>query len=246
MPGSCEVGAKLVLGTVCEVGNSAGILPVHTARIPRYLSALILACARNLAISGVTMQKLARSIVSFSLLTSSIVGTLALSACNTTPETETDRAALGNKTKAFVDNARSMDPSLSKFFDSCVGYAAIPSIAKGGFIVGGAYGKGEVFDKGGVRIGYCDVSQGSIGAQIGAQTFGEIIFFETKEAFTAFKGGKFALAAQASAVALQAGAGAAAKYQGGVAIFVLNPEGLMLEASVGGQQFGYQSTADVQ
>jgi lipid-binding SYLF domain-containing protein len=192
------------------------------------------------------MQKLSRGILSFTLVTASLAGALALSACSTTPETATDRAALSNKTKSFIENARSTDPSLSKFFDSCVGYAAIPSIAKGGFIVGGAYGKGEVFDKGGARVGFCDVSQGSIGAQIGAQTFGEIIFFETKEAFTAFKGGKFALAAQASAVALQAGAGAAAKYQGGVAIFVLNPEGLMLEASVGGQQFGYQSVADVE
>jgi lipid-binding SYLF domain-containing protein len=192
------------------------------------------------------MQKLSRGILTFSLVTASLAGALALSACSTTPETATDRAALSNKTTAFIENARTTDPSLSKFFDSCVGYAAIPSIAKGGFIVGGAYGKGEVFEKGGARVGFCDVSQGSIGAQIGAQTFGEIIFFETKESFAAFKGGKFALAAQASAVALQAGAGAAAKYQGGVAIFVLNPEGLMLEASVGGQQFGYQSVADVE
>jgi len=192
------------------------------------------------------MQTLARGILSLSLVTTALVSTLTLTACNTTPQSSEDRAALTTRTASFVSNAKSLDPSLTKFFDNCVGYAAIPSIAKGGFIVGGAYGKGEVFDKSGMRVGFCDVSQGSIGAQIGAQTFGEIIFFETKEAFTAFKGGKFALAAQASAVALQAGAGAAAKYQGGVAIFVLNPEGLMLEASVGGQQFGYQSNADVE
>ncbi|MCE2884340.1 MAG: hypothetical protein LW806_05495 [Planctomycetaceae bacterium] len=192
------------------------------------------------------MQTLARGILSLSLVATALVSTLTLTACNTTPQTAEDRAALTSRTASFVGNAKSLDPSLSKFFDNCVGYAAIPSIAKGGFIVGGAYGKGEVFDKSGTRVGFCDVSQGSIGAQIGAQTFGEIIFFETKEAMTAFKGGKFALAAQASAVALQAGAGAAAKYQGGVAIFVMNPEGLMLEASVGGQQFGYQSIADVE
>ena len=61
-----------------------------------------------------------------------------------------------------------------------------------------------------------------------------------------FKGGKFALAAQASAVALASGAGAAAKYDNGVAIFIVNPKGLMLEASVGGQQFGYQALADAE
>ena len=136
------------------------------------------------------MQKLFRGILSFSLVTTLLASALALPACSTTPETATDRAALSNKTTAFIENARTTDPSLSKFFDSCVGYASIPSIAKGGFVVVGAYGKGEVFDKGGARVGFCDVSQGSIGAQIGAQTFGEIIFFETNQSFAAFKGGK--------------------------------------------------------
>ena len=32
-------------------------------------------------------------------------------------------------------------------------------------IVGGAYGRGQVFEKGGRLVGYCDVSQGSIGRQ---------------------------------------------------------------------------------
>jgi len=89
------------------------------------------------------------------------------------------------------------------------------------------------------------VSQASIGAQIGGQSFGEIIFFENADALASFKAGRWAVAAQASAVALKAGAGAAAKYQDGVAIFIMNPEGLMLEASIGGQQFGYTAAADV-
>ena len=76
-------------------------------------------------------------------------------------------------------------------------------------------------------------------------SFGEIIFFETREAFSNFKGGQFALAAQASAVALTEGAGAAAKYDNGVAIFILQPKGLMLEASIGGQQFSFQALADL-
>jgi lipid-binding SYLF domain-containing protein len=169
----------------------------------------------------------------------------ALAACSTTPQSETKREALSIDTKAFVERTRKTDPTLDKFFDNCVGYAAFPSIGKGGFIVGGAYGRGQAFNKDGSLAGYCDVSQGSIGAQIGGQSFGEIVFFETKESFNAFKGGQFALAAQASAVAVKAGAGAAAKYEQGVALFIMNPEGLMLEASVGGQQFSFQSKGDV-
>ena len=177
------------------------------------------------------------------VLASALLGTV--SACSTTPDSQTKRDTLAIDTKAFVERTRTADPSLDKFFDTCVGYAAFPSIGKGGFIVGGAYGRGQAFDKDGSFAGYCDVSQGSIGAQIGGQSFGEIVFFETKDSFAAFKGGKFALSAQASAVAVKAGAGAAAKYEKGVAVFIMNPEGLMLEASIGGQQFSYQAKGDL-
>jgi lipid-binding SYLF domain-containing protein len=171
---------------------------------------------------------------------------LLLAACSTAPETRQERATLSVEAATFVSNAKSSDSSLSRFFGSCAGYAVFPEIGKGGLIVGGAYGRGQLFDRQGRLVGYCDVSQGSIGAQIGGQTFGEIVFFETDQAMTNFKGGKFALSAQASAVALSEGAGAAAKWTDGVAVFVMNPKGLMLEASIGGQQFGYQALADAE
>ena len=165
-------------------------------------------------------------------------------ACSTAPESTADRALLSSDTSAFLTRARTTDPSLSRFFDDCAGYAVLPEIGKGGFILGGAYGKGQLFDRDGRLIGYCDVSQGSIGAQIGGQTYGELIFFENDAALTRFKGDRFTLSAQASAVALAAGAGAATKYADGVAVFIMNPQGLMLEASVGGQQCSYQALAD--
>lgn len=171
---------------------------------------------------------------------------LATAACSTAPKSEAERTALQVDATSFLTQARETDPTLSRFFGNCAGYAVFPSIGKGGFIVGGAYGRGQLFDRDGRLLGYCDVSQGSIGAQIGGQSFGEIIFFQTKEAMQEFKGGQFALAAQASAVAVKAGAGASADYQGGVAVFVVNPVGLMLEASVGGQQFSYRAASDVE
>jgi lipid-binding SYLF domain-containing protein len=171
--------------------------------------------------------------------------TLAAAACSTAPKSEAERAGLQVDTTAFIAEARETDPTLERFFDNCAGYAVFPSIGKGGFIVGGAYGRGQLFDREGRLLGYCDVSQGSIGAQIGGQSFGEIIFFESMRKLQSFKGGEFALAAQASAVALASGAAAAARYDDGVAIFVLQPKGLMVEASIGGQQFNYQASADV-
>jgi lipid-binding SYLF domain-containing protein len=114
-----------------------------------------------------------------------------------------------------------------------------PGVGKGGVGVGGAYGRGELFE-GGKLAGYCTLTQASIGLQLGGQKYTELIFFETKAALDRFKSGNFAFAAQASAVALKSGASANAKYAGGVAVFTMGEAGLMYEASIGGQKFSFE------
>ena len=147
------------------------------------------------------------------------------------------------KAEAAVDMFKKADPTLDKFFKSAKGWAVFPSVAKGAIGIGGAGGKGVLFEKG-TPVGKTSLTQVTIGLALGGQSFSEIIFFENDRALTDFKDGRFALAAQASAVALTSGAGAAARYDNGVALFIMNPKGLMLEASVGGQQFSYQALAD--
>jgi hypothetical protein len=66
------------------------------------------------------------------------------------------------------------------------------------------------------------------------------VFFENAGTLANFKHGNFAFAAQVSAVAIKSGASANAKYQNGVAVFTMAKGGLMYEASVGGQKFGFQ------
>jgi lipid-binding SYLF domain-containing protein len=131
------------------------------------------------------------------------------------------------------------DPKLSRFFDNAVGYAVFPTVVKGAAGVGGARGSGIVFEKG-KAVGKASLTQGTIGAQLGGQTYSEVIFFETVPAFTDFKKGELALAAQVSAVAASADASKNAKYQDGVAVFTIGKGGLMAEASVGGQKFGFE------
>ena len=130
------------------------------------------------------------------------------------------------------------DAGLQKFFDESAGYAMFPSVGKGGFIVGGARGKGVVYQKGTV-VGEAVMTQASIGAQAGGQAFSEVIFFETPEALKDFKGGKFEMSAEVSAVAAAEGASKAAKYKNGVAVFTLPQKGLMVQASIGGQKFKF-------
>lgn len=130
------------------------------------------------------------------------------------------------------------DPGIQRFFNSAYGYAVFPSIGKGGFGLGGARGKGRVYAQG-QMIGKSTMTQFTIGFQLGGQKYSEIIFFKDKVALNDFTAGQFEFGAQASAVAVTAGASADAAYSNSVAIFTLTKGGLMYEASVGGQKFSY-------
>jgi len=130
------------------------------------------------------------------------------------------------------------DADLAKWFTAAYGYAVFPSITKAAVVVGGAAGNGRVFEKG-AYIGDAHVSQASIGAQLGGQSFSEVIFFETKAALDRFKENKFEMTAGLSAVAAAEGKSKDAKYTNGVAVFTHAKKGLMAEASVGGQKFKF-------
>jgi len=160
-------------------------------------------------------------------------------ACSTAPKTEADRASLADDSRGAMERFKREDVSLQSRIDKAHGYAIFPDIGKGGAIVGGAYGKGELYEKG-AKVGFCDVTQGTVGLQLGGQTYSQLILFEDQAAIDRFKSGKFAFSANASAVAVKAGAAAAAKYTEGVMVFTLTKGGLMAEASLGGQQFTYQ------
>jgi len=132
-----------------------------------------------------------------------------------------------------------VDPGVVRFFDTAPGYAVFSTVVKGGAGLGGAGGSGVLFE-GGKATGTASLAQGTIGLQLGGQTFSEVIFFETAAALSDFKKGTFALAAQASAVAGGAGTAATANYQRGVAVVAMPKGGLMCEASVGGQKFHFK------
>jgi lipid-binding SYLF domain-containing protein len=152
----------------------------------------------------------------------------------------------------------------ASFFSSCYGYAVFPTIGKGGLIVGGAHGKGHVYEKG-KFIGNTSVTQISVGFQAGGQAYSEIIFFEDKRALDEFTKENFEFAAGVSAVAITAAANASAgtsgasatasggkrdaktvggSYYKGVAVFTIVKGGAMYEASVGGQKFTCDAAKD--
>jgi len=147
----------------------------------------------------------------------------------------------------------------SSFFKRAYGYAVFPSIGKGGLVVGGAHGTGHVY-VGGKVVGESSMNQVTVGFQLGGQVFSQIIFFEDKRSFDEFTGGNFEFGAEASAVAITAGASAgtstsgntatasggqhdaatAGAYHKGMAIFTVAKGGLMYAATLGGQKYSYK------
>ncbi len=114
-----------------------------------------------------------------------------------------------------------------------------PNIGKGGIGIGGAAGNGVLTEKR-KRIGTAQMTQVTIGLQLGGQAYREVIFFEKKSDLDRFKENNFEFSAQASAVAVKSGASENPKYADGVMIFTQPKGGLMAEVSVGGQKFNYK------
>ena len=157
-------------------------------------------------------------------------------------------------------NVFKQSPQVQPYFKNAYGYAVFPTIGKGGLVIGGAYGKGQVY-RGGKVTGITKLMKVSVGFQAGGQAFSQMIFFQDKRAYDEFTSGQFAFDAQASAVAITAGvqaqagstgatAGASAgpktgahaetSYYKGMAIFVHAKGGLMYEAAIAGQKFSFE------
>lgn len=143
---------------------------------------------------------------------------------------------VSDKSQEAIAEIKKTNDKVTKYFNTAYGYAVFPSIGKGGLGVGGATGNGTIY-KGGAVVGDCKMTQLSIGFQAGGQAYAEFIFFKDAEAFNRFTGDKFEFAAQASAVAVTAGASFDVDYRDGILIFTHAKGGLMYEASVGGQKF---------
>jgi lipid-binding SYLF domain-containing protein len=166
-------------------------------------------------------------------------GVFVLTGCSTAPKSEPARVDLKADAQYTLQNALRTDPGLQRFIDTSAGYAVFPEVGKGAVAVGGAFGRGVLFENG-QPVGYCSLTQTTVGLALGGQAYSEIIFFETPDAVNKFKAGDLAFAAQASAVALKLGASANAKYDNNVAVFTMSEAGLMVEASIGGQKFNFE------
>lgn len=169
-------------------------------------------------------------------LIASLIATLALACTVTTPLRAEDLKA---KAAEAIQNFTMTDPGLTNFLAKAAGYAVLPSVGGGGFIIAGEHGDGLLFEKG-KPTGTVKMTAISIGAQVGGGTFAEIIFFETADALNSFKQSKYEMSAAAKASVAASGVSTHAKYDQGVAVFTLPTAGASVGAAIGGQKFSYK------
>ena len=169
-------------------------------------------------------------------------------------------SAWADKFDVAIDEFRAA--GAGSYIDASYGFAIFPGIGKAGLLIGGAQGKGLVYQEG-KPIGKTVMTQVSLGLQFGGQYYKQIIFFEDARAMREFTSGSFEFSGQAAAVALNSGASAevstggggrtsvtaangeitevdGAGFYEGMSVFTLSQGGFMFEVSIGGQRFSYE------
>lgn len=175
------------------------------------------------------------------LIFAAMVAALA-PACAHTPKTPQETATMESKASSTLAEMRQKDPTIDQVLGNAYAYAVFPEVGKAGFIAGGASGAGILYEHG-RPTGNVKLTQGSFGAQAGAQTFAELVILHNQDEINKLKAGSLDLGANATAVVLKAGGGAATALARGAGVFVMPRGGAMVDISVAGQQIKFEPFA---
>ncbi len=174
------------------------------------------------------------------LVTTVALSTALLAGCGTAPPTPEAKDELFRAAASERQEWNKLDPQIEAFARKAHAFAFFPEVTKGGAGIGGAYGRGVVYE-GGQHVGYADITQGSFGLQLGGQTYSELIVFENKSALERFKQNQIDFGANATAVIATTGAATNTRFVDGIAVFMRPTAGAMAEASLAGQRVTYVS-----
>ena len=161
---------------------------------------------------------------------------LTIASCSTT---ESERANLDTRARAALDGLYHITPAARSLGASSGGVLVFPSVTQAGLIVGGQYGEGVML-KSGRSAGYYNIAGGSLGLQIGGQTFSQAYFFTTAEALKTFEDTKgFEVGAGLDFAMADVGTSgdiSSSTVQKPLVIFIWGQQGLMAGVKVEGQK----------
>jgi hypothetical protein len=176
---------------------------------------------------------------------------IGIAACATTPRPESGSRSLDARADATLGSMKSRDPGLPNLLDSAYAYAVFPDIggrkASGADSPGGepgsvaVYGRGVLFEQGRMS-GYVELNQSSMAAELGDQTFSELIVFHDRSAVDQLKASMFELGVNAGGFPVEPGAAdaVATNFTSRVAVFTMPQRGLTAQLSISGQKLSYQ------
>jgi len=159
------------------------------------------------------------------------------------PPSPAQTAAMHDEARAALERMQAQDSTVKYLVDNSYGYVVFPEIGEGAVGIGGASGKGIVYQSG-HRVGEVNLTQASLGIQIGGQTFAELIVFQNQKALNRLMNDGYEFGADASATFVKEGAAGSGDFVHGVRIFILPKGGLMAGLSLNGQKFHF--TANTQ
>ncbi len=163
-----------------------------------------------------------------------------IAACATKAPPVAAQMNLEQQAQATLTQMEARQPGLHQLIGDAAGYAVFPDVGAGGAVVaGGAFGRGILFERG-QPTGYVELKQGSIGLELGGQTYAELLVLKDRFDIDRLKAGEFRFGADAAAVILKSGAAAQTAFASGASVFVMPRGGLMVGVSIAGQKIEYQ------
>jgi len=156
----------------------------------------------------------------------------AVAGCEST--TPSDPNLYNDRAKLSLQQMEQTDSGLQDALSNAYGYVLFPEVGKAAVGIGGANGRGVVYEQG-RNIGFATLTQGSVGVQLGGETYAELIIFKNADAMASFRNGDLTLGADASATIVKAGAAGALEFKHGTAVIVQPKGGLMAGVAINGQ-----------
>lgn len=173
-------------------------------------------------------------------LRSAAAASVALAFVSMMPAAEAASAAeIDQKVDLALDTLMSEVPAAREFADDAVAVLVFPDIVKGGFGIGGQYGEGAL-RRDGATVGYYNIAAASFGLQIGAQSFGQAMFFMTEDALAYLDRSEgFEVGADANVVLANEGGqigATSSTVQDPIVAFVFGQQGLMAGVTIEGSK----------
>ncbi|HYH40649.1 MAG TPA: lipid-binding SYLF domain-containing protein [Burkholderiales bacterium] len=156
-----------------------------------------------------------------------------------------EKASLEQNARGAYKNLVATVPAAKALSKNAVAVLVFPAITKAGLVVGGQYGEGVLFRKGGKAAGRYSTAGASYGFQAGAQKYGYAMFFMNDGALDALdRTDGFEIGVGPSIVVVDQGMGKSATTitaQSDIYAFIFSQKGLMAGVGLQGNKITKKS-----